>query len=132
MHLYQVAQILNRDNPTYEVFWVSKPVSDEDVMRYSRVRLLGLKTNPETFRSTYEGSKNNTLAQWRERIDAPERFTVAARLVGPEDADDEWLGTASILTPEMTGDAYALVGMWVNPAHRRRGLRTSFPVLIPS
>ncbi|KAJ7721545.1 acyl-CoA N-acyltransferase [Mycena maculata] len=114
-------------NPRYEVFPISVPVSDEDVTNYSRLRLLGLKTNPEAFGSTFAGESTNTRETWRARIDTKERFTVIARLVtedgSTKDARKEWVGTASVLTPEMARSAsHVLVGMWVHPEHRRKGL----------
>ncbi|KAJ6597230.1 acyl-CoA N-acyltransferase [Mycena vulgaris] len=118
------------DDSTYDVFSIPIPVSEENVIKYSQLRLCALKTNPEAFGSTYEGNVGKTLEQWREMVDTPDRLTVIARSVSTEDENTEWVGTASILTPEMaelyTGDAgpnpYALVGMWVHPAHRRKGL----------
>jgi GNAT superfamily N-acetyltransferase len=42
-----------------------------------------------------------------------------------ETAREEWVGTASILTPTMwaqsDADTYGVVGMWVHPEHRRKG-----------
>lgn len=114
------------DRRTYKVFPIPVPVSEEDIVQYSHLRLLGLKTNPEAFGSTYEGESTNTLEQWRGRIDIKERFTIIACLVSTEEGKsrDEWIGTASILTPEMAmvdGGAHFLVGMWVHPEHRKQG-----------
>ncbi|KAJ7510172.1 hypothetical protein B0H11DRAFT_1958010 [Mycena galericulata] len=117
------------DSRRYEVFPISLPVSEEDVTNYSQLRLLGLKTNPEAFGSTFEGESTNTRAKWRARIDTKERFTIIARLLtGENDPHEEWIGTASILTPELVGQGdsevspHVLVGMWVHPEHRRKGL----------
>ncbi|KAJ7940323.1 acyl-CoA N-acyltransferase [Mycena leptocephala] len=112
---------------TYEVFRIPVPPSEEDVTKYSQLRLLGLKTNPEAFGSTFERESMNTKAEWRTRIDKKERFTIIARLVSTDAEDsiarEEWVGTASILTPEMMGaHTYGVVGMWVHPEHRRKGL----------
>ncbi|KAJ7343138.1 acyl-CoA N-acyltransferase [Mycena albidolilacea] len=114
---------------TYELFRIPVPPSEEDVIKYSQLRLLGLKTNPEAFGSTFEGESKNTHAQWKSRIDKEERFTIIARLVSrdsSETAREEWVGTASILTPTMwarsDADTYGVVGMWVHPEHRRKGL----------
>jgi len=118
-------------HPTYEVFRIPVPPSEEDIINYSQLRLLGLKTNPEAFGSTYERESKNAHAEWKARIDNIERFTIIARLV-PEDADnlarEEWVGTASILTPEFIRahagnskpNTYGVVGMWVHPEHRRK------------
>jgi GNAT superfamily N-acetyltransferase len=111
---------------TYEVFRIPAPPSEEDVTKYSQLRLLGLKTNPEAFGSTFERESMNTKAEWRTRIDKKERFTIIARLVSTDAEDsiarEEWVGTASILIPEMMGaHTYGVVGMWVHPEHRRKG-----------
>ncbi|KAJ7775198.1 acyl-CoA N-acyltransferase [Mycena metata] len=110
----------------YAIFPIALPPSDKDLEKYVQLRLLGLKTNPEAFGSTFERESQNTQQEWKARIDNKERFTMIARA----DAEGEWIGTASILTPELirahTGDAtmsaYAVVGMWVHPDHRRRGV----------
>ncbi|KAJ7286150.1 acyl-CoA N-acyltransferase [Mycena rebaudengoi] len=119
---------------TYEIRPIPLPVTDDDLTKYIELRLLALKTNPEAFGSTYEGELANPRERWRLRIDTPERFTVVAHVVTMEQGirREEWVGTASILTPkqvlygcEPEKDQivpYALVGMWVHPEHRRKGL----------
>ncbi|KAJ7709552.1 acyl-CoA N-acyltransferase [Mycena rosella] len=114
------------DNHAYHIFSIPVPVSEEHVDKYRELRLLALTTNPEAFGSKYEDNVDKTRAQWRAMIDTPERFTAVARVL----STGEWAGMASILTPEMagqhTGDTgpnpHLLVGMWVRPAHRRKGL----------
>ncbi|KAF8211866.1 acyl-CoA N-acyltransferase [Mycena galopus ATCC 62051] len=116
-------------NSTYEVFRIPVPPSEDEIIKYSQLRLLGLKTNQEAFGSTFEGESKNTHAEWKARIDKEERVTLIARSVS-KDADnkvqEEWVGTASILTPgkwlHSTLTSYAVVGMWVHPEHRRKGL----------
>ncbi|KAJ7156980.1 acyl-CoA N-acyltransferase [Mycena crocata] len=120
-------------NSRYRISAIRVPVSEEDLTQYIRLRLLALQTNPEAFGSTFSGESANTRAQWRARIDTKERFTIVARLVtedGSAGTEEEWVGTASIITPEMatghTGDLgtspHVLVGMWLHPEHRRKGL----------
>ncbi|KAJ6525758.1 acyl-CoA N-acyltransferase [Mycena capillaripes] len=114
---------------SYELFRIPVPPSEDKIIKYSQLRLLGLKTNPEAFSSTFEQESLNTHEVWRTRIDNEERFTIIARLADNE----EWVGTASILTPEMMMrlyptdwssrlGAHLLVGMWVHPEHRRKGV----------
>ncbi|KAJ6624516.1 hypothetical protein B0H10DRAFT_1784553 [Mycena sp. CBHHK59/15] len=128
------------ESPSYEVSPIPQPVAEEDVINYSRLRLLALKTNPEAFGSTYEVQSTFTRERWRAVIDTKERFTIVARLVSFEEDGssnrilrEQWVGTASILMPEMIragsenpggneSVAYAMVGMWVHPEHRRKGL----------
>ncbi|KAJ6502210.1 hypothetical protein C8R45DRAFT_895526 [Mycena sanguinolenta] len=110
----------------YEVFRTPVPPSEYDVLKYKEVRLLGLKTNPEAFGSTFEGESKNTYHQWKTRIDNEGRATFMARLVSKDAngvAQEEWVGTASILTPAYSGlPTYFVVGMWVHPEHRRKGV----------
>ncbi|KAJ7047134.1 hypothetical protein C8F04DRAFT_221117 [Mycena alexandri] len=113
----------------YDIFPIALPPSDKDLENYVRLRLLGLKTNPEAFGSTFERESQNTQDEWKARVDNKERFTIIAQIVSG-DTEGEWIGTASILTPELirahTGDAtmsaYMVVGMWVHPDHKRRGI----------
>ncbi|KAJ7221045.1 acyl-CoA N-acyltransferase [Mycena haematopus] len=110
----------------YEVFRIPVPPAEQDVIKYSQLRLLGLKTNQEAFGSTFEGESKNTYEQWKTRIDNKERFTIIARSVSDNVAGEEWVGTASILTPGVWANStlttYAIVGMWVHPEHRRKGI----------
>ncbi|KAF7322466.1 GNAT family [Mycena chlorophos] len=96
---------------------ISKPAPDAELQNYITIRLLALKSNPEAFGSTYAGESQNTLEVWRGRVEHEGRMTFYAAL------DSEWVGTASIITPELAVDGgYHLVGMWVHPEHRRRGI----------
>ncbi|KAF8198460.1 hypothetical protein BJ912DRAFT_26711 [Pholiota molesta] len=137
---------------TIEVYRIPTPASDTDVDKYSHLRLNALRTNPEAYGSTYADSVLLTHEQWRARVDTPGRTTLAARFTcapadghtpcgADEDAAD-WIGTLSVLHPLMLGDPddlprvarlaeaveegrverYVLVGMWVHPSARRRGV----------
>src|ERR1700761_4681289 len=104
---------------SYEISPIPLPASDSDVLKYSHLRLLALKTNPEAYGTTFTGESRNTPAMWRGRKDNTERLTIIARAraqravsdissrkpadcVSPEGQEEcEWVGTASILTPEM-------------------------------
>lgn len=115
------------------------PVSpvDSEIRKFAALRLLALKTDPASFGSTYEREIAFTEHQWRERLSTDKRATFIAAVVDP-DSDQEWVATTAVLTPsEMTFDAlaplrnigvgkdghiYILVGMWVRPEYRRRGL----------
>ncbi|KAJ7074162.1 acyl-CoA N-acyltransferase [Mycena amicta] len=101
---------------------IPQPISSADLDAYIALRLLALKTNPEAFGSTYTRELLNTLEIWRERIGNPGRITFIA--ADSQDArEGEWAGTASIITPELAeADMYYLVGMWVHPDHRRKGV----------
>ncbi|KAK7037999.1 GNAT family [Favolaschia claudopus] len=110
---------------SYEVFRIPIPPSKADIMSYSQIRLLGLKTNPEAFGSKFEVESLRTFAEWKARVENEDRFTIIARATPPNGGDGDCVGTASILTPAMVEqgpDVYGVVGMWVHPEHRMKGL----------
>ncbi|KAJ7172179.1 acyl-CoA N-acyltransferase [Mycena filopes] len=128
-------------HPQYQIFSIPHPPPDADLASYIHLRLLALKTNPEAYGSTFARESLNTQEEWRARIGNAGRVTIIARTAAAfedsdanaeecEDGEGEWVGTASIVTPELmrahTGDptltAHLVVGMWVHPKHRRRGL----------
>jgi GNAT superfamily N-acetyltransferase len=119
----------------YEVRALPTPPTMNEIDRYIALRLLSLQTDPSSFESTYEREIAFTDDQWRQRLDAHNKVTFVSSVA---DSDQKsWVATMSILTPsEITFDAlapvrdivgkdsyiYMLVGMWVRPEHRRRGL----------
>ena len=121
--------------PTYDIRALPVPPTQSQIKKFSSLRLLCLKTDPEFFGSTYERELAFTEDQWRERLSTHNRATFVASVA---DSGQEWVGTLAILVPsEMIfdslaplrdigvgkdGDVYMLVGMWVRPEHRRRGL----------
>ncbi|TFK34766.1 acyl-CoA N-acyltransferase [Crucibulum laeve] len=134
----------------YRIFSIDIPPKEDDIANYRSIRLKSLKTNPEAYGSTYEREIAFTTDQWRSRLDAHDRKTfIAAQTTGStsitetgsirgeEPREGIWVATASVITPEMLRKAeielpasvdetktavYALVGMWVDPNHRRKGL----------
>ncbi|KAJ7632909.1 acyl-CoA N-acyltransferase [Roridomyces roridus] len=105
----------------YKFFPISVPVSEEDLTNYITIRLAMLKTNPEAFGSTFTGESKNTRETWRAKIDHEGRCTI----ISADASTGEWVGSASIATPEFMNkpeSPNALIGMWVNPEHRRKGL----------
>ncbi|KAF8960468.1 hypothetical protein BDZ97DRAFT_1629645, partial [Flammula alnicola] len=120
------------------------PASDEHITKYSQIRLSTLFTNPEAFGSTYSNECLFTREQWHDRVNTRGRTTLfAATSSSDGTANEDWIGTLSILSPEMldnipphipyplriadalesgTVDVYMLVGMWVHPEHRRKGV----------
>lgn len=137
---------------TIEIYRIPIPASDTDVVKYSHLRLNALRTNPEAYSSTYEDNALLTHDQWRGRVDTAGRTTLAARLArapdghttrGPDEDAADWIGTLSVLHPLMLGqytdelphlprlaeavkegtvERYLLVGMWLHPSARRRGV----------
>lgn len=128
---------------TYQLSYIPVPPPDDHVRRYTALRLLCLKTDPQYFGSTYEASLSITDSQWRDRLNSVDRVTIFAsgsRKSPPEKDggnNDGWAGMVTILSPEFlqsVGESlpeltseknvekYVVVGMWVHPEHRRKGL----------
>jgi len=121
--------------PTYDIRALPVLPTKGQITNYTALRLLSLQTDPEFFGSTYERELAFTEDQWRERLSTHNRATFVASIA---DSNQDWVGTLTILVPsEMIfdslaplrdigvgkdGDIYMLVGMWVRPEHRRRGL----------
>lgn len=124
----------------YEVFPIPVPFTATHVRNYATLRLLALQTDPQCFGSTYERESAFTDAVWRSRLDSDDKVTIiASSLPSQSESGDEggWVGTVTILAPAMlflSGfalpksvtergvDIYQLVGMWIHPEHRKRGL----------
>lgn len=127
----------------YTVLTIPLPPAEDYITQYSKVRLLGLQTDPHAFGSTYARESEFTRDQWRARLDTPGRVTIIAQAAPSCDqphvpeSNPSCVGTASILLPAMLQAAqfsppadvvaegvavYILVGMWMHPEHRRRGL----------
>jgi GNAT superfamily N-acetyltransferase len=120
---------------TYEVRALPGNIEIETLKKFAAIRLLSLQIDPSSFGSTYEREIAFTDDQWRDRLSTPSRATFIASIA---DSDQEWVATMTILAPsEITfdvlaplrglgigkdGDIYVLVGMWVRPDHRRKGL----------
>ena len=128
---------------------IPKPVSEDHITRYIRLRLAALKTNPEAFGSTFAADSTLSREQWCGRINKP-RTTFFATSVSSAIADislerdagshlgSKWIGTLSLLEPELVHDLpfpskiaeakdggaeiYMLVGMWVDPEFRKKGV----------
>ncbi|KDQ62811.1 hypothetical protein JAAARDRAFT_30721 [Jaapia argillacea MUCL 33604] len=118
---------------TYTIFPIPIPSSDSDLTKFSTLRLLALRTDPSLFGSTYARELAFTPEVWRSRLDLDGRVTF---VVSDEERRGEWIGTMSLLGPDALkdiphdipkeilrrGDLFNLVGLWVHPDHRGRGL----------
>ncbi|KAF9555895.1 acyl-CoA N-acyltransferase [Agrocybe pediades] len=123
---------------SYETFLIPTPASEEHLSLYTQIRLAALSTNPEAFGSTYERESKFSRETWRDRMNTKGRTTFAA-----VDAGHSWIGTIAFLGPEMLAnipqepayphdiaqrekngeiDVYMIVGMWVHPEHRGKGV----------
>jgi GNAT superfamily N-acetyltransferase len=136
----------------YTICPIPKPVSEEHLIQYTRIRLAALKANPEAFGSTYTDESAFPCLQWRVRINNPARTTFFAATApstipdsllgdtaGPyhdgDDQESKWVGTLSLLGPDMLrgvtfpskiaeadAEIYMLTGMWVVPEFRKKGV----------
>ena len=101
----------------YTICPIPKPVSEEHLIQYTRIRLAALKANPEAFGSTYTDESAFPCLQWRVRVNNPARTTFFAAtapstipdsLLGDtgsyhdgDDQESKWVGTLSLLGPDM-------------------------------
>jgi GNAT superfamily N-acetyltransferase len=84
-----------------------------DWAAYGQIRLAALADAPSAFGSTVADEEAMTPADWRTRL--TRRSTFAAS------APHGLVGTAAGIPGDVEGDA-ELVGMWVHPDWRRRGI----------
>ncbi|ESK90647.1 gnat family [Moniliophthora roreri MCA 2997] len=121
----------------YQVFPVPAPPSPAHIQSYKSLRLLSLQTNPESFSSKYENEAKFTNDQWRARVDPGPKGTKVT-IVAADGAQGNWAGMITVLSPQYidftkyiptelkrtraVDSVYVIVGMWVHPEHRRRGL----------
>ncbi|PPQ95138.1 hypothetical protein CVT25_010637 [Psilocybe cyanescens] len=131
------------------IFEIPTPASDVHIAMYKRVRLSGLQTNPEAFGSTYEREYSFPDSTWISRVNTKGRCTLMSvasvledNVTGTEESAIA-IGTLSVLGPEMLAglpqdppypqhiadeegmgrvDVYMLVGMWVQPEYRGKGV----------
>ena len=96
---------------------IPKPVSEEHITQYIRIRLAALRTDPKSFGSTVAGESAFSRLQWCARVDNPARttfFAATAPSTIPDsslgdtgsyhDGDNQeskWVGTLSLLGPDM-------------------------------
>ncbi|KAI0666148.1 hypothetical protein C8Q78DRAFT_985127 [Trametes maxima] len=125
----------------YDFLALPAPPSLSTVRRYRDLRLTALRTDPESFGSTYAREVDFSEKEWRDRLNQNHRATFIARLRardkkgcgGSGDEDIPWVATVSVIagrtlpegaTPAVVDrrTAYVFVGMWVNPEHRRKGI----------
>ncbi|PPQ68550.1 hypothetical protein CVT26_003359 [Gymnopilus dilepis] len=125
----------------HTVFVVPTPASPEHTSAYRNIRLKGLRLNPEAFGSTYARESAFLPEAWPARLNHPGRTTLGAAKAGDE-VGGEWIGTCSIIAPEMMrpenreeyprrlkeaedrgeAEVYMLVGMWVDVDFRQLGV----------
>jgi len=102
----------------YTISPIPKPISEDRLTQYIRIRLAMLKSNPEAFGSTFANESAFPRLQWRVRVNNPARTTFFAKTSpsttpdvslgdtgsyhGDEDNQEtKWIGTISLLGPGM-------------------------------
>jgi len=124
---------------SFSIYEIPKPASEEDITKYTEIRLSTLSTNPEAFGSTYARESAFTREQWVARVNTNGRQT----FVAINNDNDNWIGTLSVLCPEMLIggpkstpypaeisaaeekgelDVLVIFGVWVRPGYRKRGV----------
>src|SRR5437016_2903020 len=78
------------------IYEIPNPASEEDVIKYTEIRLSTLSTNPEAFGSTYAAESAFTWDEWVARVNTTGRKTLIAM-----DEAANWIGTFNVLSPEM-------------------------------
>jgi len=68
-------------NPKYIVSTIPAPVPTAYLQNYVSIRLLALRTNPDSFSSTHERESAFSTDEWRSRIDPSNRVTFFATQV---------------------------------------------------
>ncbi|KIY70512.1 hypothetical protein CYLTODRAFT_408861 [Cylindrobasidium torrendii FP15055 ss-10] len=116
----------------YTIFPILQPASDDHLAKWVDLRLQGLKLDPASFSTRYEDAMKKTREEHLSRLNDPLIRTLAV-----ETADGTWVATAAVgifndqsfgWVPEKLWEdgkkGFLLLGLWVHPGHRRKGLAT--------
>lgn len=96
-----------------------RTLGEHEVTLYRSIRLRALATNPEAFGSNHTRESAFDDAAWRSRLRG---FAGRPGVVMVDEVDDGQLtGTVGVGQFEQPDEAI-IWGMWVDPAHRRRGV----------
>ena len=107
---------------------IPKPVSEEYITQYTRIRLAALKANPEAFGSTFARGSESAFSrlQWRARVDNPAQTIYSATTAPSSTIPDASLGDStgschdddddqeSKWVEDRDAEIYMIIEMWVN------------------
>lgn len=93
----------------------------EEWADYREIRLRALRSDPDSFGSTWASESARSAADWRERAERSATGAERAVFVAVP-PDGQWLGLVGVYRPgEPPADA-EIVSMWVDPRARRHRL----------
>ncbi|MCE5232071.1 MAG: GNAT family N-acetyltransferase [Mizugakiibacter sp.] len=98
-----------------------RPLDNTDAAAYQRLRLLALRESPTAFSASYEDEAGRALDDVAARIAPAADGSVCMLGIFVQ---DELAGFVAIIRPQRAKLRHAVefAGMYVAPAHRRRGL----------
>lgn len=118
----------------YEIFTLNVPPSEDEIDQYVAIRLLALRVDPSSFRTTYETAKSFPREKHVQRIASHGQVMV----IVSHKATGEWIAMSGVTSPKILaeldyplpevvyegrkGSGYLFVSLWVHPEHRLRGL----------
>lgn len=128
------------DSPTYAVYSIPAIPGQHHIVQYKELRLQAVKADPQSFSSSYERELSLSYEQWKARLQSRDKVTIiaAASFQSSERLSwqHKWVGMITVVGPKVLqtfgftpprvmpggGNYYLLMGVWVHPGHRRKGL----------
>ncbi len=128
------------DQPTYTVYSIPAIPGQHHIVQYRELRLQAIKADPDCFSSSHERELSLSYEQWKARLQSRDKVTIvaAASLQSSERLSwqHKWVGMITVAGPKVLqkfgftppravqgGEGfYLLMGAWVHPGHRRKGL----------
>ncbi|KAF5353899.1 hypothetical protein D9756_007110 [Leucocoprinus leucothites] len=135
---------------SYTIYSIPAIPGHHHILQYKELHLKALKTNPEHFATTYEQALSLSFEEWKSRIQSRDKVTIVAvaplqgsLVKGPKESDlqQKWVGMVTVIGPKtlqrfgftpprsVQGHSgydlesyFCIVGVWVDPDHRRKGL----------
>jgi GNAT superfamily N-acetyltransferase len=94
-------------------------LSSSDVVAYRRIRLLGLRKNPEAFGSSYSDEAKRPLKAFLYRLKLTDNIWTFGAF-----ENDRLVGVVSLVREERAKERHkaSIYGMFVDPRNRRKGI----------